>query len=535
MQFALMNSAPEVDVDLNHAVSRYIAPDTKELVHNPTVEEMWRPVAGPFRPGRKVVKTAQSQGIQQNAVTGWSEKIHMDQFAFEEQYQTFQNYGFAANPSVNANDVIGDSKAFEQKRGEGVSGTWKQKKTEEQKVKRKLRKKATGDIMDHDSFRGPWASYYYEEEEVKQEPNEEQLAHREMQAKKKQKTERKEREVVEESTIFHGSELKDALGRSYMHPPTNVPSTAPEKYYGPKKCIHVWSGHSKGVNAIQFFPKTAHLLLSCSMDNTIKIWDVMSTRHCMRTYLGHEEAVRQIDFTPSGERFISVSYDRWVKNWDTETGQCISRHTTHKVPYCVKVCPIEGRDHQILVGQSNKRIVQWDVRSNSIVQNYDEHLGAVNTVTFIDGNRKFVTTSDDKKVYVWEYGIPVVMKHISEPEMHSMPSVALAPNGKFWIGQSQNNQIHVYGAQRKFGLNRKKRFMGHLTSGYACQVNWSPDGRMVMSGDAQGRLFIWDWRTCKVWKRLKCHKQVTMGCIWHPLFSSRVATCSWDGTIKYWD
>ena len=57
-------------------------------------------------------------------VTGWSEKIHMDHFAFEEQYQTFQNYGFAANPSVNANDVIGDAKAFEQKRGEGVSGTW---------------------------------------------------------------------------------------------------------------------------------------------------------------------------------------------------------------------------------------------------------------------------------------------------------------------------------------------------------------------------------------------------------------------------
>jgi pre-mRNA-processing factor 17 len=189
----------------------------------------------------------------------------------------------------------------------------------------------------------------------------------------------------------------------------------------------------------------------------------------------------------------------------------------------------------VLVAQGDKQVVQWDVRSNQIVQKYNEHLGPVNTITFIDQNRKFVTTSDDKKVYVWEYGIPVVMKHIAEPDMHSMPAVALHPSGKYWIGQSQNNQIHVYGAQRKFGLFRKKRFMGHLTSGYACGLGFSPDGKLLYSGDAQGRLFIWDWRSMKIWKRLNCHKQVTIGAAWNPLYASRLATCSWDGTIKYWD
>ena len=29
--------------------------------------------------------------------------------------------------------------------------------------------------------------------------------------------------------------------------------------------------------------------------------------------------------------------------------------------------------------------------------------------------------------------------------------------------------------------------------------------------------------------------KVTIGCEWHPLEQSKVATCSWDGTIKYWD
>ena len=38
--------------------------------------------------------------------------------------------------------------------------------------------------------------------------------------------------------------------------------------------------------------------------------------------------------------------------------------------------------------------------------------GAVNTITFCDDNRRFVSTSDDKSMRVWEWDIPVDMKYI---------------------------------------------------------------------------------------------------------------------------
>jgi pre-mRNA-processing factor 17 len=169
------------------------------------------------------------------------------------------------------------------------------------------------------------------------------------------------------------------------------------------------------------------------------------------------------------------------------------------VPFCSVFHPTN--ENEVLVGQSNKKIAQWDMRSDKITQQYEEHLGPVNTITFIDNNRRFVSTSDDKKILVWEYGIPVVVKHISEPDMHSMPAVAMSPNGKYFVGQSQgnystatphiisdhhianfnsipqsmlcvmrgvdgtDNQILLFDSFNRFKLNRKKRFVGHLTAG----------------------------------------------------------------------
>ena len=75
-----------------------------------------------------------------------------------------------------------------------------------------------------------------------------------------------------------------------------------------------------------------------------------------------------MDFSRDGKQFITGSYDRFIKLWDTETGQCITKLTNRKIPYCLKFNPDENRQHLFLAGCNDKKVSCWDTRSGNIVQ-----------------------------------------------------------------------------------------------------------------------------------------------------------------------
>jgi pre-mRNA-processing factor 17 len=101
-----------------------------------------------------------------------------------------------------------------------------------------------------------------------------------------------------------------------------------------------------------------------------------------------------------------------------------------QMAYTVRLHPAADQPDVMMAGMQNKKVLQFDLRTADVVQEYNYHLGAVNTVTFVDENRRFVTTSDDKTIRVWEFGIPVQVKYIADPSMHAISTTALSHNGE---------------------------------------------------------------------------------------------------------
>ncbi|GAX11758.1 pre-mRNA-processing factor 17 [Fistulifera solaris] len=339
---------------------------------------------------------------------------------------------------------------------------------------------------------------------------------------------------IDPCTTFHAAQEYDYKGRSWIAPPAGQSTSDAPRCFVPKKCSHRFMGHSKGVHRIRLFPKTGHLLLSAGLDGKCMVWSV-TEKILMRTYEGHSAGVRDVQFNHNGNKFVSASFDRYLRLWDTESGQVLNTFTNKKVPYVVQFYPHD--DNFFVVGCSDNKIVTYDVTTGQITQEYNHHLAPVNAIVFVEdqGTTKMVTSSDDKKILVWEWDIGVPVKYISDPTMHSMPCLVLHPTEPFFVGQSLDNTITVFQAGNRFSLQKKRKFSGHVVSGYACEMAFSTDGQFLVSGDGTGSLFIWDWKKHRILQRYKAHSRgPAICCAWHPREPSTVFTCGWDGVIKMW-
>ncbi|ANB12632.1 Cdc40p [Sugiyamaella lignohabitans] len=571
-----MNAAPAVHKSSTE-LSSVIKPsvdNTSLTLHttNHQLEQLRNEKNVLYQPNQRydVEQSSRPTKKRRNILTGHAEEQAFNEATFKVQHRTFQNLGYAYDPSIDDNGVsgaslIGDLEKARVNLGRDAS-MFRPDKAQQKQVRSK-RSKGDPSVLDgDDSYKGPWAKFKEEstssdeyEDEVDEEDEEEDAAA----ATKTNDKAVEDSETAEakdtvspsepttatststsetgETTQFHGSTERDYLGRTYMFVPQDLDinlrkEPGQEEWFIPKKKIHTWRGHAGGVTGLRFFPQSGHLLLSAGNDSKIRLWDVYHDRELLRSYSGHAKAVKDIDFSPDGTQFLSCSYDRTIKLWDTETGTCISRFGRgNSVANSIRFNPRPEHSHEFVAAMANKKILQFDIRTQEIVQEYDHHLEAVNTITFVDDNHRFMTTSDDKSIRVWDWGVNVPIKFISDPLQHSMPSVKLHPSGKHVAAQSMDNRILVFGATDRFKANRKKEFTGYNNPGFATEVSFSPDGRYLMSGDSEGFAFFWDWKTTAVRRKLKVHNSLVTCISAHPQETSKVATAGLDSPIHYWD
>ncbi|KAL4942047.1 WD40-repeat-containing domain protein, partial [Aspergillus oleicola] len=394
-------AAPEVNTeDQAHMQMMLSNTSSKALTYNATYDDLSRPSQGPSNPFKN---NEAGNGLKRkNVPTGYAESAAVSEATFTAQHRTFQSLGYTRNPTVPG-QFVGNLDHVAQFGGRDVV-QMKPSKEASASLRAKRQKKGDSSIVEGPgAYLGPWAKYQdddqvYDEELASDEEyvevdedeaeQEEQVGSAPMPAMSKEATAYQDDSSQTETSEFHGSEQYDYLGRTYMHVPQDLDIDLKKpvgsvKNYVPKKLVHTWKSHTKAITSLRFFPSSGHLLLSSSADGKAKIWDVYHSRELLRTFSGHNKSITDTDFHPSGTSFLTASYDRQMKLWDTETGTCISRFSTGKTPHVLRFNPSPSHSHEFIAGMSDKKIVQFDIRSGELVQEYDHHLAPINTLTFV--------------------------------------------------------------------------------------------------------------------------------------------------------
>lgn len=394
-QFACLRPQTNIMQDPMRLQMMLAKPTDTSISYNVPYADLSRAAMGPANP----FKSTEGNALKRkNVLTGYAEEAVISDATFSTQHRTFQSTGYAQDPGT-VGQYVGDLARAQLLEGRDVVQMRPSKEASES-FRRKRQKKGDVSIVDGEgAYRGPWARYEsldqaYEVEAAlageelasDEEYIEEAIVPARAPAMSKAATGYEDDVSTAETTEFHGSQLYDYQGRSYMHVPLDLDidlrkESGAERNYHPKKQIFKWKFGSKPITALRFFPRSGHLLLSASADSKIKLYSVYNERELLRSYSGHSKSVSDITFSTSGTTFLSGSYDRKMALWDVETGKVISRFNTGKIPHVVKFHPDES-SHEFLAGMSDNKIVQFDTRSGEMTQEYNHHLASINSKCF---------------------------------------------------------------------------------------------------------------------------------------------------------
>jgi WD40 repeat protein len=217
----------------------------------------------------------------------------------------------------------------------------------------------------------------------------------------------------------------------------------------------------------------------------------------IKTFVGHEAAVRSVAIDKDGKYIASVSEDMTIRLWDYNTNELLK---TEKLAYPLYHVTFskDGRYIAIAGGtlaplfKAELRI--YEVPSLSLVKSFTGHKQRVNTVCFSPDGKYIVSGSSDNNVIVWDVASGNAYRTFTAAHKKGVNCVDYSPDGKFVIsGGSEDKSAILWNV-----LNNQKvnTFTGHTLAINA--ISFSPDGKNFCTGSADNTIKIWEIATSKV-------------------------------------
>merc|ERR1712054_238694 len=139
------------------------------------------------------------------------------------------------------------------------------------------------------------------------------------------------------------------------------------------------------------FNKSGDRFITGSYDRTCKVWDT-NTGEELLTLEGHKNVVYAIAFNnPYGDKIITGSFDKTCKVWDARNGEIIytlQGHTTEIV--CLSFNP---QSTIIATGSMDSTAKLWDVETGRCMWTLSGHQGEISSVQFNYTGDRIITGS----------------------------------------------------------------------------------------------------------------------------------------------
>ncbi len=348
----------------------------------------------------------------------------------------------------------------------------------------------------------------------------------------------------------------------------------------PHPSLLTLTGHSDWVWSVSFSPDGT-TLASSSSDRTIRLWDVQ-TQQCVKTLVGHADAVRSLAFAASkgdglnGACLVSGSDDRTVRLWN-DSGDCLRVLQGHTSWISAVAFSPDG--FLLASGSEDQSVRLWDSRTNQCLRLLQGYNSGVWSIAFSPNGQTLVSGGQDRAIRLWhlsevrgqqsaEREEPLTTNHQKLKTLSTLHghtswvwSVAVSPDGDTIASGSEDGTVRLWafpeGRQQAAGSTQHSEpntqnstrplqplpprvpspltLTGHTHAVWS--VAFSPDHQLLASGSLDSTIRLWHRSGCEL-QRLDGHEGGVCAVAFAPRSplaqQQLLASGSQDQTIRLW-
>jgi autophagy-related protein 16 len=275
------------------------------------------------------------------------------------------------------------------------------------------------------------------------------------------------------------------------------------------------------------------MLVSCSNDKTVKIWDPIAGVSTA-TLKGSVQAVTRVDIAPFDEFILGASNDHVTRVWSlSRVGVVDPIHTLSGHMAKVMGARFTNDSRRVITGSYDRTIKIWNLERGyctatiyAFAQCSDLALNADATI--------IASGHTDNSLRLWDARTRDSVHAFTSAHTRPLTGVAFSPDSLMIASLARDNTIKIVDT-RKFDVLTTFRDLGFHVGLNWTNLAWSYDSANVVAGTQEGHIWVWNLTGRKIIRRLTgAHQKPVAACAWSPT-GAQIASCDPDGIIVLWE